>query len=187
MKKRILIIYLILLSVLPLFASSGIRTATIEWLSKYNLSHEWIVVIISMLPIVELRGAIPVGIFLFKFSWLKTAVLSIIGNMLPIPFILLFMDGVVAAMRKTKLGRTFTDWLFARTRSKSKIVERYESVGLTIFVGIPLPGTGAWTGSFAAEIFGLKFWKSLLFIFLGVLLSAFAVTFLCQMGVIVFR
>ncbi len=187
MRKRILFLYLILMLSLPLLANPGVRTDTIAWLSKHNISSEWIVVIISMLPIIELRGAIPVGIFLFKFSWLKAAVLSVIGNMLPIPFILLFMDGVVAALRKTKIGRNFTDWLFARTRSKSKIVEKYESLGLTIFVGIPLPGTGAWTGSFAAEIFGLRFWKSLFFIFLGVLLSAFAVTILCQMGVIVFK
>jgi len=97
------------------------------------------------------------------------------------------MDGVVAIIRKTKTGCRFTDWLFNRTRKRGRIIERYKSAGLAIFVGIPLPGTGGWTGAFAANIFGLKFWKSLLFIFLGVLLAAIAVTLLCQTGIIVFR
>ena len=137
-----------------------------------------------MLPVIELRGAIPVGMFLFKFSWLKAALLSIAGNMIPIPFVLLFWESIVIVLQKSRRGNKFVQWLYTRTKSRSKVIEEYEAIGLAIFVGIPLPGTGAWTGAFAANIFGLKFWKSLLYIFLGVLLAACAVTILCQAGFI---
>lgn len=183
MKKKLIILFILLMVVLSLQAS--VRTDTIDWLKRHNISQEWIVIIISMLPVIELRGAIPVGIFMFKFGWLKAAMLSVFGNMIPIPFVLLFMDGFVAIVRKTKLGCSLTDWLFKRTRNKSKIIEKYEAAGLIIFVGIPLPGTGGWTGAFAANIFGLKFWKSMLYILVGVLLAAIVVTLLCQTGVII--
>lgn len=185
MKKILLIILILNLMILSLNAETGLRTNVINWLARHNLSKEWIVLIISMLPVIELRGAIPVGIFLFKFTWIKAAALAIIGNILPIPLVLLFMDGVVSLLRKTRWGVRFTDWLFKRTRNKGKVIERYEALGLTIFVGIPLPGTGGWTGAIAARIFGLRFWKSMLFIFLGILLAACAVVLLCQAGLVV--
>lgn len=185
MNKKIYILIIIMLIAVSLQA--GIRADTVQWLERHNLSQEWIVLIISMLPIIELRGAIPVGIFMFGFSWQKAVLLSIIGNMIPIPFILIFINGIVNLLRKIKAGRNFTDWLFKRTRKKSDLIEKYETAGLVLFVGIPLPGTGGWTGAFAAYLFGLKFWKSLLYIFIGVLLAAVAVTALCQTGVIVMK
>lgn len=187
MKKIKLVILALLISACLSATEHSFRTQAVNWMELHNISQEGIVVLISMLPIIELRGAIPVGIFMFHFSWFKSALLSIIGNMLPIPFVLLLMDGFVSIVRRTKLGCKFTDWLFARTRRKGKVIEKYKAVGLTIFVGIPLPGTGGWTGAFAANIFGIRFWKSLLFIFLGVLLSAVIVTILCQMGLIIFQ
>lgn len=184
MKNYQIALILIMFLAVNLTAGTGFREKTVNWLQSHQMSREMIVVFISMLPIIELRGAIPVGIFAFNFSWQKSASLSIIGNMIPIPFVLLFMDGAVLLLRRSKRGNRFVEWLFHRTRSKSKVIEKYESVGLAIFVGIPLPGTGAWTGAFAANIFGLRFWRSLFFIFIGVLLAATAVTTLCQMGVI---
>lgn len=175
------------LAIISLQAETGLRSNVVNWLARYNLSEEWIVVIISMLPVIELRGAIPVGIFLFKFSWIKAAALSVFGNIIPIPLVLLFMDGVVVVLRKISWGIRFTDWLFKRTRNKGKVIERYESLGLMVFVGIPLPGTGGWTGAMAARIFGLGFWKSMLFIFLGILLAACAVVLLCQAGLVVMQ
>jgi len=187
MTKKIIVLLLVLLYILNLPAKPGIRSETVEWLIKHDISPELTVMIIATLPVVELRGAIPVGIFFFNFHWTKAAVLSIVGNMIPIPLILLFMDAFVILLRKSRLGRRFTDWLFHRTRHKGKIIERYEALGLSIFVGIPLPGTGGWTGAFAANIFGLNFWKSLLFIFIGVLLAAAAIVILCQTGLIVLK
>ena len=187
MKKRLIILVLILLLAWNLFAATSGRNKTVDWLARHNISPEWTVVIISTLPIFELRGSIPVGMFLFKFGWLKASLLSVTGNMLPIPLVLLFWESIVILLRKSKGGNRFIDWLYKRTKSKSQVIERYEAIGLAIFVGIPLPGTGAWTGAFAANIFGLRFWKSLFYIFLGVLLAACAVTILCQTGVIILK
>jgi uncharacterized membrane protein len=156
----------------------------VEWLKKHNISPEWIVVIISTLPVIELRGAIPVGIFMFGFSWYKAALLSIIGNMLPIPLVLLFWESLVLMLQKSRRGKRLVSWLYARTKSRSRVIERYEAAGLIVFVGIPLPGTGAWTGAFAANIFGIRFWKSMLYIFIGVLLAAVSVVSLCLAGII---
>lgn len=169
-----------LAAVALLHASTGTQAA--NWLSERGLAPWMIVMLISVLPIVELRGAIPVAILLFKMPWYEAVALSVIGNMLPIPLILLFMDGFFVLLNRTKGGKRFTDWLFARTRRKGKSIEKYEALGLAIFVGIPLPGTGAWTGAFAANIFGIRFWRSMLFIFFGVLMAAAIVTPLTMMG-----
>ncbi len=187
MKKIVPLMLLALVLATSLRANPGFREDTVNWLKARGISPEGIVVIISMLPVIELRGAIPVGIFGFGFTWQKAALLSVFGNMLPIPLVLLFWESIVLLLRRTKRGARFVDWLYYRTKGRSKVIEKYEEIGLMLFVGIPLPGTGAWTGAFAANIIGLRFWKSLLFIFLGVLLAAAAVTILCQTGVLVFQ
>jgi len=185
MRKLTLIILMLACFILVLNAQSSFQSKTINWLETNHISPEGIVLIISALPIIELRGSIPVGMFLFHFSWYKAAWLSIVGNMIPIPLVMILWSSFITALRKTGTGRKMTDWLFTRTKRKGKLIEKYKAAGLAIFVGIPLPGTGAWTGAFAAEIFGLRFWKSLFYIFLGVLMAAAAVTLLCEMGVIV--
>ena len=179
--KRVLLIGLMLI-VLQFLAASNFGKDTAEWLSGYGLKPWMIVIVISMLPIIELRGAIPVAILLLKLPVWEAVTLSVIGNMLPIPLILLFMDQFFALVAKVRIGKRFTEWLFARTRRKGKSIERYEAIGLATFVGIPLPGTGGWTGAFAANIFGIPFWRSLLFIFIGVLIAAAIVTPLTLLG-----
>ncbi len=179
--KRVLLIGLMLI-VLQFLAASNFGKDTAEWLSGYGLKPWMIVIVISMLPIIELRGAIPVAILLLKLPVWEAVTLSVIGNMLPIPLILLFMDQFFALVAKVRIGKRFTEWLFARTRRKGKSIERYEAIGLASFVGIPLPGTGGWTGAFAANIFGIPFWRSLLFIFIGVLIAAAIVTPLTLLG-----
>lgn len=179
--KRVILTALLLL-VLQFLAASNFGRQTAEWLGGYGLKPWMIVIVISMLPIIELRGAIPVAILLFKMPVWEAVTLSVIGNMLLIPLILLFMEQFFTLISKVKPGKRFTDWLFARTRRKGKSIERYEAIGLAIFVGIPLPGTGAWTGAFAANIFGIAFWRSLLFIFIGVLMAATIVTPLTLLG-----
>jgi len=181
-KKALLLILLFIILLMPELQASGIANRTVDWLRSYGLSPALIVLLISMLPIVELRGAIPIGILLFKLPWPEVVLISVIGNMIPIPLILLFMEEFFILLSRWKLGKRFTDWLFARTRRKGKVVERYEAIGLTIFVGIPLPGTGGWTGSFAAKIFGIRFWNSMLYVFLGVLIAAVIVTSLSLTG-----
>ena len=179
--KKILLILLIVILSQPLFCNTT-ADKTVSWLKAKGVAPELIVVIISMIPVVELRGSIPVAILLFNIPWLEAAVLSIIGNMIPVPFLLLLIDWFFGLISKVKPGRKFTEWLFTRTRRKGKSIEKYEEIGLVIFVGIPLPGTGGWTGALAANIFGLRFWRSMLFIFLGVIMAAIIVTVLSLMG-----
>lgn len=179
--KKILLILLIVILSQPLFCNTT-ADKTVSWLKAKGVAPELIVVIISMIPVVELRGSIPVAILLFNIPWLEAAVLSIIGNMIPVPFLLLLIDWFFGLISKVKPGRKFTEWLFTRTRRKGKSIEKYEEIGLVIFVGIPLPGTGGWTGALAANIFGLRFWRSMLFIFLGVIMAAIIVTALSLMG-----
>ena len=147
---------------------------------------------ISTLPIVELRGAVPVGHILYqddmettsdKVKWsLIVYGVAVAGNMIPIPFILLLLGPLSSFLMRFRLGKAFIDWLFERTRRKSADIEKYEELGLTIFVAIPLPVTGAWTGAMAAFLMGLPFWKSMLFILLGVMIAGVIMTILSLMG-----
>ena len=179
--KPLLLMILMVVFLQPLFGNAT-ADKTVAWLESKGVSPELIVVIISMIPVIELRGSIPVGILLFNIHWLKAALLSIIGNMIPVPFILLLVDWFFSLISKVKPGKRFTQWLFARTRRKGKSIEKYEAIGLAIFVGIPLPGTGGWTGALAANIFGIKFWRAMLCILLGVIFAAIVVTILSLMG-----
>lgn len=154
----------------------------IDQLIGSHLFPELVVVIISALPIVELRGALPIGINQFHLPWYQALYLAIIGNMLPVPFLLLFFESLAKVISRTEIGRRLVDWLFQRTRRHTAIVEKYETIGLMAFVAIPLPGTGAWTGSVAAFLFGLKFSRALLSITAGVIISGGIVTALYLMG-----
>jgi len=147
-----------------------------------GLGPEAAVVTIAMLPIVELRGAVPVGINLFGMPWWKAVALAVVGNMAPIFVILLLLDRAVAWLGRIRLFRRFFDWLFARTRRKSGLIEKYEFLGLVLFVGVPLPMTGAWTGSVAAVIMGMPYWRAMLANFLGVLIAGAIVTTLSLLG-----
>ncbi len=151
-------------------------------LLSLGFSKELVVLVISALPIFELRGALPVAINLFHFPWHYALLLAIIGNLLPVPFILLFLDTVTRLLSKVHFFDQFLKWLFEHTRQRGKIIERYERIGLTLFVAIPLPVTGAWTGSLAAVLFGLKFKHAFLSISIGVFIAGVIVTCLCLLG-----
>ena len=166
-----------------------------EKLREKGLSKDAAIVAISTLPIVELRGAIPVGHVLFsdadpstrlgRDDWYRSARIfcyAVLGNMLPVPFILLLLGPVSSLCMKIPAGRKFFDWLFARTRRKTADIEKYEFWGLAVFVGIPLPATGAWTGAMAGWLLGLNFFRSLLSIFFGVLGAGIVMTALALLG-----
>jgi uncharacterized membrane protein len=164
----------------PAQADTGQEAA--GWLRARGLSPELVVVLIAALPIVELRGAVPVGILFFCMPWWKAVLWAVLGNIAPIIIVLFLLERIVAWLSHIALFRRFFEWLFARARSKSASIQKYEFWGLATFVGIPLPGTGAWTGAVAAEVLGLSYWKSLLSIFIGVLMAATVVTFLSVLG-----
>lgn len=153
-----------------------------EELLRLGFNQELVVLIISALPILELRGAIPVAINLFNFPWYQALLLAIIGNLLPVPIILLFLNAISKWLSKIGFFRRFFHWLFEHTSRRGKIVERYERIGLILFVAIPLPVTGAWTGSLLAVLFGLKFRHAFLSILIGVCIAGIIVTCLSLLG-----
>ena len=153
-----------------------------EELLNLGFTKELVVLIIATLPIFELRGALPVAINLFHFPWYYALPLAITGNLLPVPFILLLLNVATRLLSRIGLFKRILDWLFERTRRRGRVVERYERIGLVLFVAIPLPFTGAWTGSLAAVLFGLKFKQAFLSIFIGVFIAGIIVTCLSLLG-----
>lgn len=128
------------------------------------------VLICSMIPIIELRGAIPLGAALDLPFWVNFP-LSVIGNLIPVPIILLCIKAVLNWMVKCKVKffNKIAGWLFKKAEKNRPKVEKYGFWGLFIFVAIPLPGTGAWTGSLVAAVIDMKFGKAFLSVMLGVL------------------
>ncbi len=159
--------------------------STEEFLSYFlslGFSKELAVLIISALPIVELRLALPVAIIGLEMPWYYALALAIIGNLFPVPFILLFFDTASRLISKIGLFNRMLSWLFERTRRRGRAVERYERIGLALFVAVPLPITGAWTGSLAAVLFGLKFKYAFVSIFIGIFIAGIIVTCATLLG-----
>lgn len=140
--------------------------------------------ITAMVPIGELRAAIPLGLTVFGLSVVETYIISVIGNMVPIFFIVFLLDPVSKFLSKHfRFFKWFFEWLFSRTRRKhSRRFELLEEMALITFVAIPLPITGAWTGALASFVFGIPPKKALPLIFLGVLIAGVVVT-LVTLGV----
>ncbi|MBI2830245.1 MAG: small multi-drug export protein [Chloroflexi bacterium] len=147
-----------------------------------GFSKELIVVLLSVLPVAELRGALPVAINLFHFPWYYAILWALLGNLLPVPFILLFFDAFSRFSGKSRILARLLNWVLLRTRRQSEAIARYRWLGLAIFVGVPLPGTGAWTGSLVAFLLGMKFRQAFSAIFVGVLMAAGIVTSLSLLG-----
>ncbi len=154
----------------------------VEEILSWGIPQEAIIVIVSALPVVELRGALPLAINLFHMAWYKALCLAIIGNLIPVPILLLFLDSLAKVVSRVEIGRRAVNWVFVRTRQRGNTIEKYEKIGLTLFVAIPLPITGAWTGSIAAFLLGLKFRYAFLSILLGVIIAGAIVTSLCLLG-----
>ena len=179
--KRLVIVLILLCFAFTLFAVGEIKDKIRASIDKIEAPDEIKVFLISMIPIFELRGSIPIGVHRYKLPYWKVIPISIVGNMFPIFFILLFFDFVTKLFFQVPFLKKILEAVFARTRRKTAVIQKYEEIGLMLFVAIPLPITGAWTGSLAAYLFGLKFWKSILFIFLGVCIAAVVVTFLTSL------
>lgn len=147
-----------------------------------SLPPEIKVVLLAMLPIFELRGSIPIGYWVYEIPWYHVVWLSILGNMIPIFLILVLIDVIARFMWKFPGGKRFLEKIFARTRAKGGVIQKYKELGLILFVAIPLPMTGGWTGALAAYVFGLNYMKSLLCIFIGVLIAGIVVTIFTLLG-----
>ena len=153
-----------------------------EGLLSLGFPRELVVLIIAALPVFELRGAIPVAINMFHFPWYYALPLAIIGNLIVVPPILLFFNAVSRLLSRVAFFDRLLRWLLERTRRRGRVVERYERIGLALFVAMPLPFTGAWTGSLIAVLFGLRFGYAFLSIFIGIFIAAIIVTCLSLLG-----
>ena len=159
----------------------------VGYLSRFP--KELTTVLIAMLPIAELRGAIPWALASPPvgggLGWREAYLYAVIGNFLPVIPLLLLLEPLSSKLRRFDIFDRFFAWLFARTRRRGKLIEQYEALGLILLVGIPRPVTGAWTGSVAAFLFGIHLKWALPAIFAGILLAGVVVT-LASLGVIGF-
>ena len=138
----------------------------------------------SMIPIIELRGAIPLGAAL-SLPWWQSYLFAVLGNMLPVPFILLFIKRFIAFMTKSRIKffNKFGNWLTRKAEKNRERIEKYSFWGVCLFVAIPLPITGAWTGSLVAATIDMKPHKAFLSCLLGVMLAGVIMT-LASYGVV---
>lgn len=133
--------------------------------------------IISLLPILELRGGL-IAARILGVEFIKAFIICYIANILPVPFILLFINWIFNKMSKWKPTKKIVDWLSNKTLKKKDQIDKYGYFGLFLFVGIPLPGTGAWTGSLLAILLNLEKKKSFIAIALGVLAAGIIMSLL---------
>ena len=157
----------------------------VQWFSNHLsqfISPEGAVFIISMIPILELRGGL-LAASLLKIPAVKAIPICIAGNIIPIPFILLFIRQIFKWLKKTKLFRGLIDKLENRAMGKSDQIKRYEFLGLLLFVGIPLPGTGAWTGALIASLLEVDIKKSSIAILCGLFMAS-AIMYIVSYGIV---
>lgn len=135
-----------------------------------------------MVPLIEQRGAIPVGILGYNFNPWLVALVSLVGSFIPAPFIYFFFNKILDWMKTVKQFKKFTDFVDKKIQKGSKKLEKYKEIGLISFVGIPLPTTGLWTGTAVAAFLGLDFKKSMVCVFLGGIISAVIITTICMIA-----
>ena len=173
MSNKHKVIYL-LQSICYNFKNGGKRMENlVESLVKLfgGLGKEIIVFIISMLPILELRGGL-IAASILKVDFLLGYITSIIGNILPIPIVLLFLEKIFNFLKKFKTTQKLVTKFENKVLSKKKQIDKYGYWGLILFVGIPLPGTGAWTGAALAVLLNLNKKTSFIAILLGIILAS---------------
>lgn len=156
----------------------------IKFFLTEKLGAHFGVLICSMIPIIELRGAIPLGAWL-ELPWWQNYILAVLGNMIPVPFILLFIDKFIGWMSRSKIKffNKVGTWLTNKAEKNREKIEKYSFWGVCLFVAVPLPVTGAWTGSLVAATIGMKGWKAFLSCLLGVMIAGVIMT-LASYGVV---
>ncbi len=140
------------------------------------VSREFVIFFISMVPILELRGGLLVA-KLLDVSITTAIPICIVGNIIPIPFILLFIKQIFKWLKKISFFKSFIEKLETRAMNKSDSIKKYEFWGLMLFVGIPLPGTGAWTGSLIAALLDIDFKKAILAELIGIAIATIIMSF----------
>lgn len=136
----------------------------------HGLSGEWVAFIISMVPLLELRGGL-LAASLLNVPILRAIPICIIGNLIPVPFILWFITPIFDFLKRTRLFRPLVEKLEKSALGKSDKIQKGYFWGLALFVGIPLPGTGAWTGSLIASLLNIPFKKAMPAVLVGVMIA----------------
>ncbi|MBQ6625461.1 MAG: small multi-drug export protein [Clostridia bacterium] len=142
---------------------------------REKISEEWIIFIISLFPILELRGGL-IAAGLLGVPWAKAFAICFVGNMLPVPFILLFIRKIFEVMKRSKAFEKIVIKMEKKAEKNGEKVKKYELLGLFILVAIPLPGTGAWTGALVAALMDIRLKKSIPAIALGVIVAGLIVS-----------
>ena len=158
-----------------------------EIISNFFLNivgEELCVFFCSMLPIIELRGAIPLA-FGLGLPWWQAFIISVLGNLLPVPFILLLINVIIKwmASSKVKIFNKIANFLLEKVEKNRERIEKYSFWGVCFFIAIPLPVTGAWTGSLVAAVIGMKPWKAFVSALLGVIIAGLVVTLIVYGGI----
>ena len=177
----LLIFIFLLYSDYALCSSFGEKSAA--YLKDKGINKNIVLLVISTLPIVELRGAVPVGINLLKMQPFHVYIICVLGNMIPVIPILLLFGPVTKLLNRWKLTKKILNFIILRTKSKTEEkIKKYEALGLTLFVAIPLPVTGAWTGCLAAFIFQIGFTRAFTAIMAGVCIAGIIMTTVSILG-----
>ncbi len=163
---------------------SGLLQATEEALQ--GLRPELVVFLISALPIFEIRGGAIAGVALGLPLW-EVLFFGMLGNIASVTPVLLFLEPLSKAVHASRLARCCLQWLFARAERKAALINRWGALGLTLFVAVPLPGTGAWTGSIIAVLLGMRRLPALACCYLGIAIAGLAVSLLTLGGIAGFR
>jgi len=153
-----------------------------DFLASFGLSPKAVILLLGALPVTELRASIPIGILILKQTVKATFFFSVLGNVLPIAPIYFLLNPVSKKLSNTRFMRRFFEWLFKRAKAHAGIVEKYEAIGLMLFVAVPLPGTGAWTGAIIASLLRMRFIPSFIAVSAGVVIAAVIVTALTLLG-----
>ncbi|QZY54332.1 COG2426 family protein [Crassaminicella profunda] len=146
------------------------------------ISNEIMVLLVAAMPLIELRGAIPIGVAR-GMSAMHATLLGLIGSMIPVPFLLILLKPIFIKMKKHPYWRKLVDWITKRTLRKTEKVHKYKSLGLLLFVAVPLPTTGVWTGSIAASLFNIPFKNAFIAIFIGNTIAALIIMTLSHVAV----
>lgn len=162
--------------------ASGFGVKVANALRSLGWPDEAVVFALATLPVIELRGAIPVGYWLQLKPSVLT-VLSVLGNMVPVPFIVLYLKKLAIFLAGTnKSASKLLDLLFERAKDKAGPVKEFQWLGLMLFVAVPFPGTGAWTGAIIASVLDMPFWSAVSANFVGVVFAGLLVHLLVNLG-----
>lgn len=162
--------------------ASGFGLRVAASLRSLGWPDDAVVFTLATLPVLELRGAIPAGYWM-RLHPVRLTVLAVLGNMVPVPFIILYLKKLATFLsRRSAWATRIMDLLFERARRKAAPVEEFQWLGLMLFVAVPFPGTGAWTGAIIASVLGMPFWSGLSANFVGVVLAGLLVNLLMNLG-----